>query len=84
MATIHTDDPDHTTTLYHLAIPAHTLDRRSDFHLDNLLKLKPMINLQLSDCFQIGFSQQSFILMRHHVRLDLRHEIHYDHHDDEQ
>lgn len=34
--------------------------------------------------FKIGFFQQALVLMRHDVRLHLRHEVHGHHHDDQQ
>src|SRR5690606_38773114 len=33
---------------------------------------------------EIGLAQQAFVLVGHHVGLDLRHEVHRDDHDDEE
>ena len=47
-------------------------------------RLSEMINGFGSSCLETRLLQKVFVLLRHHIRLDLGPEIHRDHHDDQQ
>src|SRR5690606_36605927 len=75
------DDSDHALATDDLAVAADHAYRSSYFHDFNS---RPTSARTSSVSLQIGLLQQAFVLVRHHVRLQLRHEIHGHDHDDQQ
>ena len=70
--------------LNNLAISAHFLNRCTNFHNCSRFKNNRIQGLFLTQTLKIRLLHQALILLRHHVRLHLRHEIHDHNHDDQQ
>lgn len=86
MPAVRANDTNMAMTANNLAIAANTFHRRTHFHdPDTPRRRDDSAGLAApSDGFQVAFLQQAFVLVRHHMRLDLGHEIHHDYDDDEQ
>lgn len=86
MPSIRANDTNMAMTTNNLAISADTLHRRTHFHdPDTPRRRDSSAGLAApSDGFQVAFLQQAFVLVRHHMGLYLRHEIHRDYDDNQQ
>ena len=88
--------PHHTIAADNLAIAADFFDRGAHFHL--IVLQIPLSKRRLSGdaqsvcasstqktlALETAFLQQALVLMRHQVRLNLGHEIHHYHNNDQQ
>ena len=84
VAAILADDPHHTIAPYDLAVAADTLDGSTHFHVVTPLDSTALAQYTCSAVtFQIRLFHQAAVLMRHQMGLDLCHEIH-GHHDNNQ
>ena len=84
MPGIFTDDPNHAVSPNDSAIAAHRLHGCPNLHFTPA-PLGGFVYVSASPIsLEIGLLQQTFVLVRHEVGLDLRHEIHYDDDDDQQ
>src|SRR5699024_9299015 len=90
-----TNNHDRSIAANDLAVAANFFNRRSDFHCnprfcndvsvyDGLSPKQLTEHPGLGSALQIVLLHQSFVLMRHEVSLQLSHEIHDYHHDNEQ
>lgn len=86
MPAVRANDANMAMTANNLAIAANTLHGRTYFHDPDTPRCQDgSAGLAApSDGFQVAFLQQTFVLMRHHMSLYLRHEVHRDHDDNEQ
>src|SRR5208282_5371341 len=74
---VRANDVDHATAAHDLAVLADLLDRRTYFHT-----LTTRTAAAIAE--QVRLLEKSRVVMRHHVRVQLRHEIHHHHHYDEE
>lgn len=80
-----TNHTDHTLTTNDLAVSADLFYRCSYFHLPTPKQVPLLTNAaRTSIILQIGFLHHRVVLVRHHVTLHLRHEVHDHYHDDQQ
>src|SRR5690606_27277841 len=87
VARIRADHPNDAFAADDLAVPADPAYRSSHFHLINSRRARSSSGISARPwpvSSQVGLLQQTLVLVGHHVRLQLRHEIHRDHHDDQE
>src|SRR6185295_19564955 len=74
------DHVHHPAAAHDLAVLADLFDGRTNLHCDSSSASGPALAITE----QVRLLEKTRVVMRHHVRLKLRHEIHHDHHDDQQ
>ena len=86
MARFAADNPYHTVAPDDFAIPADFLDRCANFHDQTLLipANRSTQHAGAAVALEIRLLHETVILMRHEVGLNLSHEVHDHHHDDQQ